>query len=90
MSKRGSRTGLPQQKPSVGVARLHGREKDIALVDRLIERIDQGGSALVISGEPGIEKSALLEVAKHRARARGFFHTKHDRRSDRGTFAVCC
>ena len=46
---------------------LQGREDDIALIEHLIDRIDQGGSTLIISGEPGIGKSALLEVAKHRA-----------------------
>jgi DNA-binding CsgD family transcriptional regulator len=50
---------------------LQGREQDIALIDRLIDRIDQGGSTLVIGGEPGIGKSALLEVAKDRASERG-------------------
>jgi DNA-binding CsgD family transcriptional regulator len=50
---------------------LQGREQDIALIHHLIDRIDQGGSTLVISGEPGIGKSALLEVAKHRAIERG-------------------
>ncbi|WP_454651121.1 helix-turn-helix transcriptional regulator [Bradyrhizobium liaoningense] len=46
---------------------LQGRKQDVALINQLIDRIDQGGSALVISGEPGIGKSALLEVARHRA-----------------------
>ena len=50
---------------------MQGREQDIALIDHLIDRIDQGGSTLVISGEPGIGKSALLEVARHRANERG-------------------
>ena len=50
---------------------LQGREQDIALIDHLIDRIDQGGSTLVISGEPGIGKSALLEAARHRASERG-------------------
>jgi len=36
-------------------------------MDHLIDRIDQGGSTLVISGEPGIGKSALLEIARRRA-----------------------
>ncbi|MET4308097.1 AAA family ATPase [Bradyrhizobium sp. RT4b] len=51
---------------------MQGRAQDIALIDHLIERIDQGGSTLVISGEPGIGKSALLDVARHRASERGF------------------
>lgn len=61
------RTDAAQSVPLV----LQGREQDIALLDHLIERIDQGGSTLVISGEPGIGKSALLEVARHRAGERG-------------------
>src|ERR1700755_1725869 len=52
------------QRPSPA---LQGREQDIALIDHLIDRIDQGGSTLVISGEPGIGKSALLEIARRRA-----------------------
>jgi len=51
---------------------LQGREKDVALIDHLIDRIDQGGSTLVISGEPGIGISALLAAAKHRAQECGF------------------
>lgn len=51
---------------------LQGRQEDIALIDHLIDRIDQGGAALVISGEAGIGKSALLEMAKHRANQRNF------------------
>lgn len=73
MAKRAKKTHLPLRKQRRGAARsasqtLQGREQDIALIDHLIERIDQGGSTLVISGEPGIGKSALLEVAKHRGR----------------------
>ncbi|KLD64569.1 ATP-binding protein [Dyella japonica] len=51
---------------------LQGRQADIALIDNLFDRIDQGGTALVISGETGIGKSALLETAKHRAVERDF------------------
>ena len=61
------RTDATQSAPLV----LQGREQDIALIDHLIDRIDRGGSTLVISGEPGIGKSALLEVARHRASERG-------------------
>ncbi len=72
MAKRTKQTRPPVRKRRTGVARsvspiLQGREQDIALIEHLIGRIDQGGSTLVISGEPGIGKSALLEVAKHRA-----------------------
>jgi DNA-binding CsgD family transcriptional regulator len=76
MIKGTGRTHPPTKKRRVGVARsrspiLQGREQDIALINDLIDRIDQGGSTLVISGEPGIGKSALLEVARHRANDRG-------------------
>ncbi len=50
---------------------MQGRETEIALINQLLDRIDQGGSSLVISGAPGIGKSALLEEAKSRARERG-------------------
>ena len=72
MAQQTNKTGSRRQKQHVGAGRsvslvLQGREDDIALVEHLIDRIDQGGSTLIISGEPGIGKSALLEVAKHRA-----------------------
>src|SRR6201989_1728962 len=76
MTRRAKKTRLPLRKRRAGAPRsaslvLRGREQDVALIDRLIDRIDQGGSTLVISGEPGIGKSALLKVARHRAGARG-------------------
>ncbi|WP_454625077.1 AAA family ATPase [Bradyrhizobium cenepequi] len=46
---------------------LQGREDEIALIDRLIDRIGEGGSTLLVSGEPGIGKSALLGAARCRA-----------------------
>ncbi len=49
---------------------LEGRADDIALINHLIDQIDRRGSTLVITGEPGIGKSALLEVARHRAAER--------------------
>jgi len=71
MARRAKKTNPPLRKRLTAATRsaslLRGREQDIALIDKLIDRIDQGGSTLVISGEPGIGKSALLEVAKNRA-----------------------
>lgn len=46
---------------------LRGREEEMALVSGLIQRIDQGGASLLITGEPGIGKSALLEFARQQA-----------------------
>jgi len=60
-------TEIKQLMPPV----LQGRERDVALINHLIDRIDESSATLVISGEPGIGKSALLEVAKHRAAERG-------------------
>jgi DNA-binding CsgD family transcriptional regulator len=72
MVKRAKRTHFPLQAQPAGAVShvLQGRDRDLAMVDRTIARIDQGGSTLVISGEPGIGKSALLEQARYRARER--------------------
>ncbi len=50
---------------------LYGREDDIALIDGLIDRIHDGGAALIIDGEAGIGKSTLLGVAQEHAEASG-------------------
>jgi DNA-binding CsgD family transcriptional regulator len=70
------KTYVPPRKQRAGTARpaslvLQGREQDITLIDHLLDRIDRYGSTLVISGEPGIGKSALLEIARDRANERG-------------------
>lgn len=55
--------GLGQQ-----VAKLPGREQECAVVDRLLAGARAGaGGALVIRGEPGIGKSALLGYARAHA-----------------------
>src|SRR5215470_17496880 len=76
MAKRLKKTALPRRKQREGAPRsrvssLQGRETEVALIDQLLDRIDQGGSTLVISGAAGIGKSALLEEANSRARERG-------------------
>ena len=51
---------------------LIGREAESQLVDELIDGLGQGGGgALIVRGEPGIGKSALLERARERGRASG-------------------
>src|ERR1700752_4495940 len=77
MVKQAKQTHLPQRAARASATRspfpaLQGRDKDVALIDHLLDRIDQGGSTLVISGEPGIGISALLAAAKHRAQECGF------------------
>jgi hypothetical protein len=54
MAKRLKKTALPRHKqrngaPRSAVPSSQGRETEIALIDQLLDRIDQGGSALVIN-----------------------------------------
>src|ERR1700744_3218028 len=53
------------------VKRLYGREADVALINGLIDRVRDGGAALMFGGDPGIGKSALLEAARELATDRG-------------------
>jgi DNA-binding CsgD family transcriptional regulator/propanediol dehydratase small subunit len=53
------------------VAELLGRDDELARLYDLIEGIDARGGALVVRGEAGIGKSALLAAAKERALHRG-------------------
>src|SRR5437867_2413229 len=46
---------------------LIGRESELEQLDSLIGRVRAGSGALLINGEPGIGKSALLERARDRA-----------------------
>src|ERR1700757_924214 len=50
---------------------LLGRERDLAELYTLVDGIEDRGGALVIRGEAGIGKSALLAAAKERASERG-------------------
>ncbi|MGH3141790.1 MAG: ATP-binding protein, partial [Gaiellales bacterium] len=52
------------------VAELLGREEELARLHGLIDGIGQRGGAVVVRGEAGIGKSALLEAAAARARDR--------------------
>src|SRR5215472_5409467 len=48
--------------------RLLGRDPECAAIDRLLDDARAGaGGALVVRGEPGIGKSALLDYARQRA-----------------------
>jgi DNA-binding CsgD family transcriptional regulator len=51
--------------------RLFGREAEVAMLDQLVARIPEQGGALVLRGDPGIGKTALLAVASAAARSKG-------------------
>lgn len=53
------------------VTRLFGRERELAVLSELFENLGGQGGALVITGEVGIGKSALLAEARRRAEQLG-------------------
>ncbi len=52
-------------------SRLLGRDQELERLYGMIDQIEGRGGALVVRGEAGIGKSALLEAAGERARERG-------------------
>src|SRR5277367_3553394 len=50
---------------------LIGRDQDLARVDAVLDGVRDRGAALLIRGEPGIGKSALLDRARGRASSLG-------------------
>jgi DNA-binding CsgD family transcriptional regulator len=52
---------------TVASSELVGREVEIARVEAVLDRVRNGGGALVIRGEAGIGKSVLLDRARTRA-----------------------
>jgi DNA-binding NarL/FixJ family response regulator len=61
---------LASTRADSGVTELLGREDELAQLHDLIDGIGQRGGALVVRGDAGIGKSALLEAAARRARER--------------------
>ena len=57
--------------PPDATSELIGRDGEVARLDALLDRVRDRGGALVIRGEPGIGKSALLERARGRASSLG-------------------
>jgi hypothetical protein len=53
-------------------AELVGRRSEVHTVERPLVDRDRSGGVLVLTGEPGIGKSALLRRAERTARGRGF------------------
>ena len=58
------------------VTSLLGRDSEIRLLGELLDRVADQGGALVLSGGPGIGKSALLGEAARGARKRGMLVLK--------------
>src|SRR4051812_23090586 len=52
-------------------AQLVGRARETRRLRRLLDRVPGGGGALVVRGEPGVGKSALLSAGEDGAEARG-------------------
>src|ERR687887_386292 len=50
---------------------LVGRDRELGVLNALVDGVGDRGGALVVCGEPGIGKSELLAVAKLRATDRG-------------------
>jgi len=57
--------------PPDATIELIGRDDEVARVDALLDRVRDRGGALLIRGEPGIGKSALLGRARGRASSLG-------------------
>src|SRR6476646_8837320 len=50
---------------------LVGRAREFAILATLVDMLDERGAALVVRGEAGVGKSALLAAASAQARTRG-------------------
>ena len=58
-----------------------GRDEELALVDALLARGREQGTALLLHGEPGVGKSTLAAIAVGRALGGGRNGADHDRRA---------
>ncbi len=50
---------------------LYGRDSEVALLDERLRDLRERGRALLVRGDPGIGKTALLDAAADAARSRG-------------------
>src|SRR5215469_7005465 len=50
---------------------LYGRDREFRVLDDLLDGVNECGAALVVRGEAGVGKSALLASASARAKAQG-------------------
>jgi len=63
--------GQGGQAPLVGQAALAGRDADLAVIREFVADSSVRGQALLLSGEPGVGKSTLLDAAREMASAAG-------------------
>lgn len=67
------RSGTAEQRPSVVlVSAFIGRDQEIRTLTGLLRGGATAGQAIMLIGEPGIGKSALLSVAADAARGAGY------------------
>jgi hypothetical protein len=65
-------TVMPARQPSgTHSSSLFGRDAEVAILDQFISRVPDRGGALVLRGDPGIGKTALLSVASATASSQG-------------------
>ena len=50
---------------------LAGRDEDLGVIEAFLDEASAGGAALLLTGEPGVGKTALLDAAQERAMAAG-------------------
>jgi hypothetical protein len=55
----------------VSAEALYGRDSEVALLDEWLRDLGERGRALLVRGDPGIGKTALLDAAADAARSRG-------------------
>jgi len=61
----------PDREAAASFSRLFGREREFGRLAALVDGVSEGGGALVVRGEAGIGKSALLALGAARAREQG-------------------
>lgn len=50
---------------------LAGRDGELSVIGAFLDQASAGGAALLLTGEPGVGKTALLDAAQERAMAAG-------------------
>jgi DNA-binding CsgD family transcriptional regulator/tetratricopeptide (TPR) repeat protein len=65
------RTGTPRARLASSGSPLFGREAEVAVLDQLVAQIPERGGALILSGDPGLGKTAMLAVASAAASSKG-------------------